>query len=126
MNKVDYQQNIISALTERGLYDESLDLAIETLAGLLETHERVEAELVNEPYITQYSREGDERRLANPMSNLYVSTTEAIRKWMRDLGLVVAKPAGYVAQEKDDRPRQGDSLNCVLKALNADKPLEFE
>lgn len=126
MNKVDYQLNIVKALQQRGLYEESLDLAIETLASLLETNEAAKILIEQEPVIVQYSREGSERRIANPATQLYLSTTEEIRKYMRDLGLVVAKPAGFVAQEKDDHPRQGDSLNALLTTISNTKPKEFK
>lgn len=72
--------------------------------------------------LTVVSREGNPRTILNPAVSAEIQCTEEIRKYFRDLGLSVAKPAGFVNQEKDARPRTGDRLVSLMEGLGGQKP----
>lgn len=117
----DYLNDLKECLEGKGLYDPTLDPAIKTLASIMERYDDVHDAVGKEILITQISREGDVRHMLNPAATLEVQLAEQIRKYMRDLGLVVAKPAGFVSQEKDTRPRNGDKLVTLLSSIEQPK-----
>lgn len=126
MTKTDYIGKIREALEERGVYDESLDITIEKLAMLYEQFDKASAVVGDEMVITQKSREGDERQLLNPAAPFLSTLAELIRKYNRDLGLMVAKPAGFIAQEKDTRPRSGDNLMSIMERIEQPKAKKYK
>lgn len=123
MEKKGYILEIRERLEGRGLYDESLEPAISVVAGLLTRLDAVRKSIEEDgTMLEQVSREGNTRRYLNPAVQCEVQITEEIRKYFRDLGLSVAKPAGFVNQEKDARPRTGDPLMNLMQSLGSAKP----
>ena len=122
--KEDYYLILRDAMDERGVYDTSLDPAVKILAGLMVTYDDLQGETESGLILNEYSREGNVRHVTNPAFQLIQSVTEQIRKYMRDLGLVVAKPAGFVSTEKDNT-RPGDSLKAMIETLNAPQPKKY-
>lgn len=126
MKKDDINKEIfarlVEAMEERGLYDESLDPAIRMLASVMELYEQAHKAVGDELLIVQTSREGEKRVIINPAFQAESVCAEQIRKYMRDLGLVVAKPAGMVSREKDTRPRSGDKLVTLMEAMENPRP----
>lgn len=121
MKKEKHFEELKMCMEDKGLYDPTLDPAIRTLASVMERYDEVHAAVGREMLVEQESREGDRRVLLNPAAQFEVSLGEQIRKYMRDLGLVVAKPAGFVTQEKDSRPRSGDKLVTMLEKMDQPK-----
>ena len=114
-------------LEGRGLYDESLEPAIGVLSGLLCRLETIRKSIdENGTMIEQVSREGNVRQLLNPAVSAEISCVEEVRKYFRDLGLSVAKPAGFVNQEKDARPRTGDRLVSLMEGLGDSRPSYYK
>lgn len=113
---------LVEAMEERGLYDESLDPAITMLASVMELYEQAHEAVGKELLIVQTSREGEKRVIINPAFQAESVCAEQIRKYMRDLGLVVAKPSGMVSREKDTRPRPGDKLVALMETMEAPRP----
>lgn len=126
MGKTEYVEKIRAALEARGVYDESLDITIGKLAMLYEQFDEASAVVGDEMVITQKSREGDERQLLNPAAPFLSTLAELIRKYNRDLGLMVAKPAGFIAQEKDTRPRSGDNLMSIMERIEQPKVRKYK
>lgn len=106
---------LVVCMRDRGLYEESLDPAIMVLSGLIETYQKAYDNFVNDMTHEEFSRENNSRTVLNPTFAVISTLGEQIRKYMRDLGLVVAKPAGFVSQEKETCvPNQGDKLTTML------------
>lgn len=117
MTTKKHYEELRQCLEAKGLFDDSLDPAVRTLAGLMERYDKAHAEVGRQLLITQTSREDNPRTILNPAAQLEIQLAEEIRKFMRDLGLVVAKPAGFVSQEKDSRPRNGDKLVSMMEQI---------
>lgn len=126
MTKTDYIGKIREALEERGIYDESLDITIEKLAMLYDQFDRACEVVSGEMVVHQISREENERQLLNPVAPYLGTLAELIRKYSRDLGLMVAKPAGFIAQEKDTRPRSGDNLMSIMERIEQLKAKKYK
>lgn len=124
--KEDYYIILRDAMDERGVYDESLDPAINVLSGIMAAYDKAQESVIKDGLIyTEESREGNIRHVTNPAFLLMNQLSEQIRKYMRDLGLVVAKPAGFVSTEKDTTTRPGDSLKAMIETLNAPQPKKY-
>lgn len=125
--KRHYVLEIRERMEARGLYDESLEPAIGVLAGLLCRLDTIRESIAEEgTMLTVVSREGNPRTILNPAVSAEIQCTEEIRKYFRDLGLSVAKPAGFVNQEKDARPRSGDRLVSLMEGLGGQKPTLYK
>lgn len=121
--KRHYVLEIRERLEGRGLYDESLEPAIGVLAGLMYRLDTIRESVAEEgTMLTVVSREGNPRSVLNPAVQAEIQCTEEILKYFRDLGLSVAKPSGFVNQEKDARPRTGDRLVSLMEGLGGQKP----
>lgn len=106
---------LVACARDRGLYESSLDPALMTLAGMVYAYQRYYEQVVAEPVIDSETTGGAPKPLLNPAFNAMSVLGEQIRKYLRDLGLVVAKPAGFVSQEKEVAPTsQGDKLTTML------------
>lgn len=115
MSRGEIFEHLKGCMQERGLYEESLDPAILMLAGLMETYQKYFDEVKEERVIRSETTGGAPKPLLNPAFNAMSMLAEQIRKYMRDLGLVVAKPAGFVSQDKDTGvPNQNDKLTTML------------
>lgn len=113
---------LIACARDRGLYDSSLDPAFVTLAGMMFAYQRYYEEVVASPVVESKTTGGAPKPLLNPAFTAMATLGEQIRKYMRDLGLVVAKPAGFVSQEKDVAPTsQGDRLTTMLEMVGQPK-----
>lgn len=115
MSRDELFDYLVACAQDRGLYDSSLDPALMTLAGMMYAYQRYFEQVVAEPVIESETTGGAPKPLLNPAFNAMAMLGEQIRKYMRDLGLVVAKPAGFVSQEKETAPAsQGDKLTTML------------
>lgn len=115
MSRDELFDYLVACAQDRGLYDSSLDPALMTLAGMMYAYQRYFEQVVAEPVIESETTGGAPKPLLNPAFNAMAMLGEQIRKYMRDLGLVVAKPAGFVSQEKETAPTsQGDKLTTML------------
>lgn len=122
-NRRHYLLEIRERLESRGLYDPSLEPAIGVLAGLLCRLDSIRESIDRDgTMIESITREGNTRMSLNPAVQAEISCTEEVRKYFRDLGLAVAKPAGFVNQEKDSRPRSGDRLVSLMESLGSSRP----
>ena len=114
MSRDEIFDYLVVCMRDRGLYEGSLDPAIMVLAGLMDTYQKAYDNFVGDMTHEEKSREDNVRVVLNPTFTVMATLGEQIRKYMRDLGLVVAKPAGFVSQEKDKMPSQGDKLTTML------------
>lgn len=118
MSRDEIFDYLVACARDRGLYDSSLDPAIMTLAGMMYAYQRYYEEVTAEPVIVSETTGGAPKPLLNPAFTALATLGEQIRKYMRDLGLVVAKPAGFVSQEKEIAPTsQGDKLSTMLEMV---------
>lgn len=118
MSRDEIFDYLVVCVRDRGLYDSSLDPAIMSLAGMLYVFQRYFEQVVAEPVIDSETTGGAPKPLLNPAFTAMATLGEQIRKYMRDLGLVVAKPAGFVSQEKEVAPTsQGDRLSTMLEMV---------
>lgn len=113
--------SLVSSMKERGLYEESLTPSIVMLASLIRTYNNAYDEVCDQVTYTEISREEKERHVINPAFQAMATLSEQIRKYMRDLGLVVAKPAGFVSQSKEPSPNQGDKLSSMIEMVSHPK-----
>lgn len=126
MTKEQHLEELRECMKQRGVYDTSLEPAMGMLAELMHTYDGAAAEVNEEMIVSETSREDDLRRRLNPAFTIMSTLGEQIRKYMRDLGLVVAKPAGFVSQEKDTAPKTGDRLLNMVEAITAPKPIVYK
>lgn len=124
MTKEEYIVELRQSMKARGVYDKSLEPAIGMLASLMAVYDEATGTVTGKVLITQTSREGDDRAILNPAFQAMATAGEQIRKYMRDLGLVVAKPAGFVSQEKDNAPKEGDKLMSVISMVSGEDVTE--
>lgn len=117
----DYAGQVRAAMVGLGRYSENYDPAIGQLASAMEQYDKAVETVGENLVIEQVSREGESRAVLNPAFNAVSVLGDQIRKWMRDLGLVVAKPAGYTGQERDGAAR-GDALAAMLAEMGPGKP----
>lgn len=122
MTKEEIITMLKDSMEARGVYDVSLNPAIDMLASLMIVYNEAVEAVGADITILQTSREGDDRTILNPAFQAMATTGEQIRKYMRDLGLVVAKPAGFISQEKDPTPKQGDKLMNMMELVSHPKP----
>lgn len=122
MEKEEILEMIKESMEARGVYDKSLDPAVSMLASLMSTFEQASEEVNGNITVEQTITDGYIRKVVNPALQPMLTTSEEIRKYMRDLGLVVAKPAGFVSQEKDSAPKQGDRLMSMMELVSHPKP----
>lgn len=121
MTREEITDELRQCMKERGVYDESLEPAMRILATQMHAYQVAATEVEAEMVIAETSREDDLRRRVNPAFTVMSTLGEQIRKYMRDLGLVVAKPAGYVSKEKDTAPKSGDRLTSLMEAITEPK-----
>lgn len=115
MSRIEIYECLKECMQDRGLYEKSLDPAITMLASLFKTYMEAYEDFLDRMTYDETSREGNSRTILNPTFQVQATLSEQIRKYMRDLGLVVAKPAGFVSQSKGkDVPNQGDKLTTML------------
>lgn len=112
-----YAGQLRLAMEGLGRYDENYGPAIRQLASAMEQYDRAVEAIGEDLVVETESREGDRRLLLNPAFQAVNILGEQIRKWMRDLGLVVAKPAGYTGQEKDRSGAKVDAFATMLSDM---------
>lgn len=122
MSREEIFDCLVGCARDRGLYDSSLDPAFVTLAGMMFAYQRYYEEVVASPVVKSATTGGAPKPLLNPAFTAMATLGEQMRKYMRDLGLVVAKPAGFVSQEKEIAPTsQGDRLTTMLEMVGQPK-----
>lgn len=109
-----YEGRVREAVESLGRYRDGYGLAIRQLAVELALYDSVLEALGKDITVEEVSREGNPRLNLNPAFNVLGQLGEQIRKLMRDLGLVVAKPAGYTGVERVD-PARTDTLTAMLE-----------
>lgn len=118
MSREEIFDYLVVCMRDRGLYEESLDPALMVLAGMCYAYQCYYDEAVASPVICSETTGGAPKPLLNPAFNALSVLGEQIRKYLRDLGLVVAKPAGFVSQSKEVAPTsQGDRLTAMLETV---------
>lgn len=122
----EFHDELVECMVGRGLYEETLEPMIWDLAALKERFAQVNEAMSEGLEINNKSREGKDRIKVSPAASLLVPIAEEIRKYMRDLGLAVAKPAGFVATEKDPRSPAGDKLMSMMAVIGGKKKKEFK
>lgn len=122
----EIHDDLVECMVGRGLYEEALEPMIWDLAALKERFAQVNEAMSEGMEINNKSREGKDRIKVSPAASLLVPIAEEIRKYMRDLGLAVAKPAGFVATEKDPRSPAGDKLMSMMAVIGGKKKKEFK
>ena len=122
----DIHDELVECMVGRGLYEETLEPMLWDLAALKVRFSQVNAAMAESLEINNKSREGKDRIKVSPAASLLVPIAEEIRKYMRDLGLAVAKPAGFVATEKDPRSPAGDKLMSMMAVIGGKKKREFK
>lgn len=122
----DIHDELVECMVGRGLYEETLEPMIWDLTALKERFAQVNEAMSEGLEINNKSREGKDRIKVSPAASLLVPIAEEIRKYMRDLGLAVAKPAGFVGTEKDPRSPAGDKLMSMMAVIGGKKKKEFK
>lgn len=118
MSREEIFDYLVVCMRDRGLYEESLDPALMVLAGMCYAYQCYYDKTVASPVIYSETTGGAPKPLLNPAFNALSVLGEQIRKYLRDLGLVVAKPAGFVSQSKEVAPTsQGDKLAAMLETV---------
>lgn len=90
MTKEEYKKMIVDAMKENGNYNESYDFAIVTLAYLQElactVHEQLK--LQPEPLIDYTDKNGNVKKIINPIMSTFFDLQHSIGVYIEMLGLV--------------------------------------
>lgn len=98
-------------LTEKGLYDSSLDIQIFNVACLLFQYNKLVNTFVTESTIVEQSvRGGGVSKKKNPILNELVNSSESLRKNLKELGLSLDAKVTAVADT--------DPLSNLISAMN--------
>lgn len=98
-------------LTEKGLYDSSLDIQIFNVACLLFQYNKLVNTFVTESTIIEQDvRGGGTSRKKNPILNELVNCSESLRKNLKELGLSLDAKVTAVADT--------DPLSNLISAMN--------
>ena len=98
-------------LTEKGLYDSSLDIQIFNVACLLFQYNKLVNTFVTESTIVEQSvRGGGVSKKKNPILNELVNCSESLRKNLKELGLSLDAKVTAVADT--------DPLSNLISAMN--------
>lgn len=105
-----FYQYLVDLLTEKGLYDSSLDLQILNLAGQIIQYEKLINCLVNEgATIVNNGRDGQVTK-KNPILNDLNNTSDGLRKNLKELGLSLDSKIGAVGDN--------DPLSQLMNKMN--------
>lgn len=89
MTKEEYKKMIVDSMKENGNYNEGYDFAIETLANLQElacaAHEQLK--LQPEPLIDYTDKNGNVKKIANPIMSTFFELQHSIGVYIGMLGL---------------------------------------
>lgn len=91
MDRQNWEIRITEACKSAGTYREAFSGAIETLAGILERRDQVEAAYNGEPTVEHTTKTGAVNIVQNPMIRLVNDLNRDALAYWRDLGLT---PAG--------------------------------
>lgn len=89
MTKEEYKKMIVESMKENGNYNEGYDLAIETLANLQELAcaAHIQLEEQPEPLIDYTDKNGNVKKIANPIMVTFFDLQHSIGVYLGMLGL---------------------------------------
>lgn len=105
------KKRLKNALENNSSYNEGMDTLIETTAISMQALYEIAAERQSnpKPTITEKSREGNERTVANPLYKMQIDQIELIRKLLRELRLTLSTNEGE---------GEGDEINDIYDSVN--------
>ena len=117
MTRKQWKTKIKKACKDAGTYHHSFEMAIDTLAGILETRDKAEEDYIDsgsEPVITHINKNGAENVVKNPALAVVEACNQDALAYFRDLGLT-AKGLKSVGLNIEQSKKQG--LGDVLADL---------
>jgi len=118
MTKAKWKNRIVAAMKAVGTYQTSFDDSVETLAGILERRDALEAQFYASkvPMIVEHTNRGGSVNLEqNPMVRMLNDMNRDALTFWRDLGLT---PKGLKAiTDASAKVEGGDPLDKVLEKL---------
>ena len=107
MTKKQWKTKIKSACKKAGTYQEFFDIAIDTIAGILETRDKAEAKYVaagSEPIVKHTNKSGATNIVKNPCLVIIGDCNMQALAYLRDLGLTAKglKSLGVTIEKEEE------------------------
>lgn len=98
------KKRLKTALEKQGSYTEAIDVLIEITAGNLYAYYLAlrDIEDLDESFVTETTREGNDKLVAHPAIKTLRDQSEMIRRQLRELRLTLATAEGIGSDEMDD------------------------
>lgn len=98
------KKRLKNALEKQGSYNEGIDTLIETTAGNLYAYYLAlrDVETLDESFVTEITREGNEKLAPHPAIKTLRDQSEIVRKQLRELRLTIATADGADNDELSD------------------------
>ena len=103
------KNKIRKALRQQGNYSKDMESAIYLAAGNLFAYELADLESLECSYVSEISREGNERLVPHPAFKTFKDASESVRRSLRELQLTLATLEGTT---------EGDELDELVSAVN--------
>ena len=103
---------IVKTLKQQGKYSSELSPQINIAARLLVRAEMIEEQIFSSghsAFLVEYSREGNERRVADPLEKLYLDYSDQAQKALRRLGMNT--------DSKERKAEAADGLSEFIKTM---------
>lgn len=119
MKRKTWKERIRKACRDAGTYQAYFDNAIDTLAGILETRDRVEQQYIEsgaEPVVRYTNKSGNTNMTKNPLLSTYDELNKTALMYWKELGLT---PSAY-KKVTGDKPKDEEirGLAAVLAAID--------
>lgn len=118
MTRKTYRKKIIEAMQSAGTYKAHFDMAINTLASILERRDEAEEEYIESggsPIVEHTNNGGTANRVKNPALAVWDDLNKTALSYWRDLGLT---PAGLKKLKEDALKVSGASFGDLIKSIN--------